>query len=145
MARTDTWIGLSPRAKALVSDARERVREQFEGAFYNTFPLHTYELPDGRVLNEVIQTDIWAGGPSYFTSLEDAATGTRVPDAEWTNPELADVMGFEVGHALPQIGESETSFFAEFEAAIDAGRVRLHWADQQKYERWKAERSSAGG
>lgn len=140
MARTDSWIGLSPRAQALVAGARQKVREEYEGAFYNTFPLHAYELPDGRVVHEVVQTDIWQSGPSFFTTLEDAATGERLTEADWSEQELADVMGFQVGEAEPSITESEASFFAEFEEAIEAARVRLSWSEDRKYQRWKASR-----
>lgn len=136
MARSDHWIGLNDEAERITEDAPSEPYARHQGAYYNESPLMQYFLPDGRTLQEVVQVDIWDGGPHWFTCLVDTATGERVAGSEWTDQQLADAVGFQVGEALPAITESERTFFADFSDAIASGQVTLSHADQQKYERW---------
>lgn len=141
MSRSDHWIGLNTRARALVEGARERAYAEHEGAFYNRFPLFAYDMPDGRTLLEVLQTDVWASGPSFFTALEDAASGERL--AEWSDQEMADEMGFSVGDAEPSISVADARFFQDVSDSVESGQTSLCWSLEAKYERWRTARSDS--
>jgi hypothetical protein len=50
--------------------------------------LNRYELPDGRVFEEYIQSQPWSGGPCYYIALKDE-TGQPVSQSLWTKKQMA--------------------------------------------------------
>ena len=50
--------------------------------------LHRYTMPDGKVYEEYLQADPWAGGPMYHLALRNVKTGNPVPQSLWTDEEL---------------------------------------------------------
>jgi hypothetical protein len=48
--RTDQYVGLNERAKNLVARYTKVLREEFEGAFGNKFPLYDYKNDCGHVV-----------------------------------------------------------------------------------------------
>jgi len=105
MARTDWLEGLNRRAKNLVAEAERKEIGEFEGAFYNKFPLHEYILSDGRILREAVQESPWASGPHFFIALKEEEEW--VPESLWTEEEINEVLGPPVwsGTRLPENDE----------------------------------------
>lgn len=140
MARTDTWEGLTPRAASLIEVAEVVEEKEFSG-LCNAFVLRTFRLPDGSHLHEVVQEHVWSGGPAWFVALA-RESGEIVEETAWTDQEIADRMGFPHNGALPTISPDEAALFDMLDDAIEKERVRLDWALEQKYKRWKAARAT---
>jgi hypothetical protein len=98
MSRTDSWVGLSPRACKWLKDqvgdppqGKEYIK--VEGAFYNEFPLMEYEVASDRVF-EIIQVEPWASGPHFFTTLRLLTSHGLSPilDLDWTEGEIEEYL-----------------------------------------------------
>lgn len=134
--RTDNWVGLNKWATEFTKNAKTEVIEKYEGAFGNLFERFSYCV-DGKTYIEVVQCDIWDSGPSFFTKLLDPELLTDVPGSVWSDQELADYMGFQVGVAAPQLTPEDEEFFELFKNSIESGGIKLSWSLEEKYNRWK--------
>jgi len=68
------------------SDVSREEYGQFEGMFGEPYPLHRYTLPDGRILEEVIQAAPWSSGPCIFLALQE--NGQWLPETLWSDEEI---------------------------------------------------------
>lgn len=143
MSRTDRWAGLSPRAEELVEGLSAEFAGTHEGVFGNTYHLRRWHLADGLWVREGVQADVWAGGPTFFMALEVEGADHFFPGTGWTDQEMADYIGFQVGDALPALTDHDDHLFGQFEEAILDGSMRLTGALQSKFTRWREERTSA--
>lgn len=50
--------------------------------------LRRWCLPDGRVLVEDVQDEIWSAGPCIFLALRDEASGEWVSETLWSDEEM---------------------------------------------------------
>jgi len=77
--------GVCPKCGEVVSTEQDSEEYAFEDMFYGDGPrLRKYQLMDGRVAKEVVQTAPWDGGPMAFFCLE--IDGKR--EFEWTEDEI---------------------------------------------------------
>jgi CheY-like chemotaxis protein len=138
MSRSDAWAGLSTRGLAVVHDVRGREYDAHDG-MCNRLPLLRYTLPDGREFFEHVQQSVWASGPTWFVTLQTtAADGPGVPEADWTDQEIAAHMGFAHGNCEPSLTAYDHELFTDLEPSVLAGRTHLYWADERKFHRWLA-------
>lgn len=103
MSRTDSWVGLTPRAGEWLKANAEltalgvpagSVHFTFEGAFYNKMYLHMYPLKEGGIVYEVVCADPWSSGPNYFTTLQRMTLRglEPIPDITWTDQEIEEYL-----------------------------------------------------
>lgn len=51
-------------------------------------PLHRYHLPDGSVLEEYVQDEVWDSGPIYYIALQYQDSQTPVPQSLWSERDM---------------------------------------------------------
>jgi hypothetical protein len=86
--RTDQYVGLNERAKNLVARYTKVLREEFEGAFGNKFPLYDYKNDCGHVVySEYVQAQPWSSGPMFFIALKCLMA---VSNSLWNDQEIED-------------------------------------------------------
>lgn len=64
--------------------SRVKVEEcgEFLGMFDESYPLHRYTLPDGRIFSEAEYASPWASGPCIFLALVEEGQKEWSPGAE---------------------------------------------------------------
>ena len=78
-----------PRRVYGSSVRKEESGSSFSGMFGDTYPLHTYTFPDGRVYAESVQAEPWSSGPCFFLALKDE-NGAWVPESLWSEEAIAN-------------------------------------------------------
>jgi len=87
--RSDQYMGLSSKAKAFVVGMKAEQYDEFEGAFYNTFPLYKYtsETPEEIIVyHEIVQAEPWSSGPMFFMTLKERR------DLDWAIREVNEYL-----------------------------------------------------
>ena len=73
MGRMDHIVGLNSWARLVASQAVKKFRwSEFHGMFDFAYPLWAYQMEDGSILREYVQSDRWSGGPNFYLALMDA-------------------------------------------------------------------------
>jgi hypothetical protein len=71
MARSTQYIGLTNEALAVVRDFSKEEIEIATGIMDEPIMGYRYTSPNGKIFTEVVQNEVWSGGPMYFTCLKD--------------------------------------------------------------------------
>jgi hypothetical protein len=79
---------IEPRPIYQSSIKKEESGEFYLGMFDNTYPLHKYTFPDGRIYFEVLQVERWSSGPVHFLALQDE-NRNWIPESLWTEEDIA--------------------------------------------------------
>jgi hypothetical protein len=61
--------------------------EFFVGMFDDKYPLHRYELTNGKVFVAYVQRCIWSSGPCFWLALKDK-DGNPVSESLWQEEEM---------------------------------------------------------
>lgn len=64
------------------------------GMFGERYPLRRHELPDGRVLTEAIQHEVWSSGPVIYLGLKGPDGGWQ-DGGTWPEEELEGTEAYE--------------------------------------------------
>lgn len=94
MSRTDHYVGLNKRGLELTKGLRHVEVYEFEGTYYNEFPIFAYydEYSKEPKLIEFIQEAPWgASGPHWFMALH-TVYGDKIPRSLWTEDEIEGML-----------------------------------------------------
>lgn len=96
--RCDQIYGLNDKALEIVKNSVTRIIPEipdflewegdtpdrcFTGMFNELYPLCTYIMEDGSILEEKVEAAPWASGPCFFLALWDKDKGDWVKESIW--------------------------------------------------------------
>ena len=90
--RSTQYIGLNKRGEEYIAEYSKEViagKNIAVGIDGEEMPLNGYRLTDGRIVYEVVQTEMWSSGSMIFTCLE-TIQGDMIEESKWLDSEIEE-------------------------------------------------------